>query len=439
MPSDVNTGKSDIRALLMLLASIYMAGAALSFDTPLVVKITAFYGITDSDFGFLLALTTFVIAISSAPWGYLADKYQRVKLIRISQGIIAVSMLLAGICLQWKLPYPVFFAVKLLSGVGLASAGSVSTSAVMDTVPLSKRGAAFGWVGVGWVLGGAGGMLMPSVCMLLKLSLGVTFLIGAAPGIAFTAALFFVKEPKRGAQDEALKDLVGTGKAEYTHHIQFSDIKTLLSRPTNILLMFAVMFFQFPGQVLAVWFVTFLMRNHGLDEFAATMLMFLAFVGQPFGNAIGGAWTDRAYRWKRSGRLAAMIAMAAFAPVFLIAAMLLPFKWIYFVPTMILANFFIVAHGPGITTVSMEVNLPEHRGTISALLNIWASVSRALAWWIPPIIAAAFGGRYGRAFVLTAAAYAPLIAIYAFVAFRVEKDLDHVNIILEERAKKLGN
>ena len=393
MPPDANTDKSDLRALLMLLASIFMAGAALSYDTPLVVKITLFYGISDSDFGFLLALTTLVIAISSAPWGYSADKYQRIILIRISQGIIAVSMLLAGVCLQWKLPYPVFFAVKLLSGIGLSSAGSVSTSAVMDTAPLPKRGAAFGWVGVAWVLGGAGGMLLPSVCMLLKMSLGVTFIIGSIPGLAFTAALFFVKEPRRGAQDEALKDLLGTGKAEYAHHIRFSDLKILLSRPVNILLVFAVLFFQFPSQVLTVWFVTFLMRNHGLNEFTSTMLMFLAFFGQPFGNAIGGVWTDRAYRWKRWGRLAAMIAMAVFAPVFLIAAMLLPLNWVYFVPTMMLANFFMVAHGPGITTVSMEVNLPEHRGTISALLNIWSSVARSLAWWIPPIIAVAFGGR----------------------------------------------
>ena len=79
----------------MLLASIVMAGAGLSFESPLVVKITGFYQITDSDFGFLLALTTLLIAVASAPWGYWADKYQRIRLILVSQGIIAASMLLA--------------------------------------------------------------------------------------------------------------------------------------------------------------------------------------------------------------------------------------------------------------------------------------------------------------------------------------------------------
>ena len=423
----------------MLLASIFMASSGLSYETPLVVKITEFYRITDSDFGFLLACTTFVIAIASAPWGYWADKYRRIRLLLIAQGIIAVSMLLLGLCLELNLPYAVFFAVKLLSGVGFACAGPVATSAVIDTVSIKKRGEAFGWVGVGWVIGGAGGILFPSVCMLAKLSLGITFLLGAFGGLAFTVALFFVEEPRRGAQDEALKDSVGAGKAEYTYHIRFSDLKSLLSKPINILLVAAMTLFQFPAQVLAVWFITFLMRNHGLNEFMATLMMFLAFFGQPLGNAFGGAWTDRAYRWRRSGRLLVMILMAALTPVFLIAAMLLPFKWIYFAPLMILANFFLVASGPGITIVSLEVNLPEHRGTISALMNICSSVSRALAWWIPPIIAVTFGGRYDRAFVLTAVAYVPLIAAYILMVFRVEKDLDSVNQILAKRAKELGS
>ncbi len=437
MSSETDKSKADRRALLMLLASIVMAGAGLSFESPLVVKITGFYQITDSDFGFLLALTTLLIAVASAPWGYWADKYRRIRLILVSQGIIAASMLLAGFCLHWKLPYAVFFVVKLMSGIGFAGIGPVATSAVIDTVSLPKRGAAFGWVGVGWVMGSALGMFVPSICMALKLSLGITYLLFAAICLAFTVVLIFVEEPRRGAQDEALKDSVGAGKAEYVHHIRFADLKALLSRPANILLVIAQAFFQFPNQVLTIWFITFLMRNHSLSELIATQFMFLAFLGMPFGNAFGGAWTDRAYRWKRSGRVLVMIVMAAFAPLFLIAALLLPFKMIYFVPLMILANFFIVASGPGITIVSMEVNLPEHRGTIAALMNIWSSVARALGWWIPPIIAAAFGGRYDRALVLTAAAYAPLVVTYILMAFRVEKDLDHVNRILEERAKEL--
>jgi hypothetical protein len=37
----------------------------------------------------------------------------------------------------------------------------------------------------------------------------------------------------------------------------------------------------------------------------------------------------------------------------------------------------------------------------------------------------------------TAAAYAPPVVTYILMAFRVEKDLDYVNRILEERAKEL--
>ncbi len=420
---------------MALLAAIVSAGAGISYETALVVKITAFYSVTDRAFGVLLGVTTLVMALAAGPWGFWADRHARVRLIKLAQGIAAASMLAAGLGLELRLPYGFFFAVKLLSGIGLGGIGLVATSAVMDTVPREKRGAAFGWAGVSWVAGGAIGLLMPSVCMLLKLSLGVTYFLGGGVGFLFLAALFFVEEPRRGAQDEALRDSVGAGKAEYDYRIRFSDLKMLLLKPANLILLMAVLLFQFPAQVLVVWFVTFLMRNHGLNEFIATQLMFLAFLGQPFGNAFGGAWTDRAFQWKRRGRPLVMMILAAFAPVFLVSAMVLPFKWIWFAPLMILANFFLVASGPGLTTVSLEVNLPEHRGTITAIMSIWSNLARALAWYLPPMIAAALGGRYDRAFVLTAAAFAPLLILYLLMTLRVEKDLDHVNGILQERAE----
>jgi len=439
MTPEPNAEKSDFRGLLILLASINMAGAGISFEIPLVVKITGFYKITDSGFGVLLGLTTFVMAVAGVPWGYWADKYKRIRLIMLSQAIISASIILSGLCLALELPYEVFFAVKLLSGVGLAGIGPVATSAVIDTVPLEKRGAAFGWVGVSWVSGGAAGMLLPALCMLLKLSLGATFLIGGFASLGFLAALFFVEEPKRGSRDQALKDLGGTGPVEYGHRIQASELKALLTRPVNILLLFVMLFFQFPQQVTSVWFVTFLIRNHGLSEFIATQLMFLAFLGMPFGNAFGGAWIDAAFKKKRTGRTMVMIVTALIAPVFLVAAMQLPFKWILFAPLMILANFFMVASGPGLTTVSLEVNLPEHRGTISAVLALCASVARGLAWYVPPMIAAGFGGWYDRGIVFTALAYAPLVLGYILINRRIEKDLDFVNNTLKERTQEFNH
>jgi len=439
MSPQPNPEKADTRGLLILLAAIYMAGAGISFEVPLVVKITGFYKITDSEFGLLLGLTTLIGAVSGMPWGYWADKYRRIRLIIISQAIISACIIISGLCLALQLPYPVFFAVQLFSGVGLAGIGPVATSAVIDTVPLEKRGAAFGWVGVAWVVGGAGGMLVPALCMLLKLGLGATFLIMGSSTLIFLAALFFVEEPKRGSQDQALKEYMAGEGVDYTHHIQFSDLKVLLKKPVNILLVFAMLFFQFPQQVISVWFVTFLMRNHNLSEFIATQFMFLAFLGMPFGNALGGAWTDAAFKKKRTGRVMVMITMAVIAPVFLVAAMKIPYQWVLFAGLMVIANFFMVASGPGMSTISVEVNLPEHRGTISAILALFSSLARALAWYIPPVIAAVFSGRYDRVFVFTAISFAPLVLIYFLISRRIGKDLDFVNNTLKDRTKEFNH
>jgi len=439
MESEINTNHANLRTYRMLLGASAIAGAGGGFGVPLVVKITAFYNISDSDFGLMLGLATLVMAVASVPWGYWADKYRRVRLLLISMGFISGCMLTAGLCLFWHLPFWVYFTVTLLSGFGLAGIGPVSNSMFMDSVPLHQRGAAFGWMGVAFVSGGALGMLMSSGCMQLNLSLGLAYLLGAAVEGVFFLALFLLEEPIRGAQDEALHDAVGAGKGEYRYKIELPDLKALLQRPINLLLAATAVFAGFSPAVLVIWFVTFAMRNHGLTEFAATQLTLVAFAGQPIGNALGGVLADRAYRWKRSGRVAVMILSAALAPVFLIAAFTLPFRLFPFVPLMILANFFIAAGAPAITAVSLEVNLPEHRGTITAFFIICGSISLGLAWLIPPLIASAFGGEYQYALIMSTGSYLPLIVIFLLMNSRIEKDLDHVDHILEERAKQIQN
>ena len=181
------------------------------------------------------------------------------------------------------------------------------------------------------------------------------------------------------------------------------------------------------------------MRNHGFTELKATQLMLISFSGLGIGLALGGTISDWAYKWKRSGRVWVMILMAALAPVFLIAALSLPFRLIWFVPLMIAANFFIIGGGPALTTLSLEANLPEHRGTISALLSIGTSIALGLAWYLPPLIAAALGGRYHHALILTAAAYLPLIVTYLLMKSHIEEDLDRVKSILSERARQIQN
>lgn len=437
MGTEINTNQANRRTYWMLMAAMTVAGASGGFEVSLVVKITGFYGITDSAFGLMLGLTTLVLGVSSVPWGYWADKHRRVRLLIISTGFIVACMLTATLCLQWRLPFWMYFTVKLLSGFGLAGIGPISNSMVMDSVPLPKRGAAFGWFSVAFGGGGASGMLMTSGCMQLHLSLSLTYLLGAMVQGIFFLALFSVKEPCRGAQEEALHDAVGAGREEYRYTIEPQDLKMLVQRPINLLLAATALFFGFAPAVLTIWFVTFAMRNYGLSEFAATQLTLVVFAGQPIGAVLGGVLADRAYRWKRTGRAAVMIIMAAVAPMFLIAAFALPFRLFPFVPLMILANIFIIAGGPALTAISLEVNLPEHRGTITALYAVCGSISLGLAWLIPPLIAEAFGGEYQYALSMSAVAYLPLIITYLLINARIEKDLDHVDRILGERAEQI--
>jgi len=437
MKSKTNTSPADVRALWILMGMMAISGVAGGFTIPLVVKITEFFGVADSDLGLMLGLSSVVMGVSSIPWGYWADKYRRVRLLIVSMSVILACLLSVAACFLLRLPFGAFLASNLLMGFGAAGIGPISNSMIMDSVPREQRGAALGWFGVAFVGGGGLGMLMSSGCMQLKLSLGLTYLLLLTVEGLFLLSLFLMEEPRRGLQDEALRDTIGIGKGEYGYKIELKDLKALLQKPINLLLAGIAVFGAFNPAVLYIWFVTFAMRNHGLAEFAATQLALVAFAGQPFGNVIGGMLADRAYRSKQTGRVVVMILMSALAPVFLVAAFLLPFRLFPFVPLMILANFFIGAVAPAQTAVSLEVNLPEHRGTITAFFAICLSIALGLGWLIPPLIARAFGGEYQYAMILSAGAYLPLIVTLFLIKSRIERDLDHVNKVLDDRAKKI--
>ena len=203
MSTEKKSNRANLRTYFLLLIAMGISGAGYNLDVPLVVKITSFYDISDSVFGLLLGLTTAVMAAASAPWGYWADRRRRANLMKIAIGTIFACMLLVGVCLQYGLPFRVFFIVKLLSGLGFAGVLPIAYSAVMDSVPLRQRGAAFGWISLAYAGGGAMGMLLASGCMEMKLSLGSTYLLSAAVEGTLLLALFFMEEPRRGAQDEA--------------------------------------------------------------------------------------------------------------------------------------------------------------------------------------------------------------------------------------------
>jgi MFS transporter, Spinster family, sphingosine-1-phosphate transporter len=429
---------SVLNIMLLIFFSICFISAATCYEAPLIVKLTRFYTVTDSDLGLLLALTTAIMALAGIPWGYWADKHQRTMLLSLSLAVTTLSMFASALCLYLNFSYPFYFASKLLTGLGLAGAGPIVMSAVMDTVPSEKRAGAMGLIGVAYAAGGAVGMFLGSVCMRLGTSLAFAYFIGALPGIFYSIWPQLVKEPRRGSQDEALKETVGSGQAEYLHHINLSDFRALLSRPFNQMILILTFLIQFPIQVLSVWLVTSLMRQHGMNELGATTLAIIVGIGQPVGYVLGGVLSDRAYRKHRTGRLRIMTAMGILAMVFFLACFLSPFLMILYVPLLIAVNLFIAALAPPATTMGLEVNLPDHRGTFSAIGYLVTNGARAAAWWLPPLIATAYGGSYSTAFVYTALVYLPVAALCAFMMPRTDQALNHVQAILSARAESMG-
>lgn len=411
---------------------------AMVYETPLIVKLSQHYGVRDSDLGQLLAVTLVIMSVMQLVWGYWTDKFSRIRLMAISLFIITACALLTGVSLVLNMPFAVFAGLKLASGIGLAAIGPVIGSVIMDAVPATKRSSAFGWIGLAWGIGGGLGPLMASFCVDQGLGLSGAYLAAAVLCLGSAILALCTREPERGAQDEAIRELVAGGEAHYAYRIRPSDFPLILRKPANLLVGGATMLYQLPVQLLGFWFITYMMRQHGVNEMQATTMFLIAFAGQPLGNIIGGILSDRVAGRGERQRLSFMIAMAIMAQITLVAALVLPLHVWVFLALMLVANAFISGGGPGLSTIGLEINLPEHRGVFSALMGLITNIVQAFSWWLPPLIAASFGGDYGKSFLICTAVFLPLVGLYLVVARRIGRDIAAVGAVLQTRAGELS-
>lgn len=252
--------KKRARVALVILFLINM----LNFFDRLIIgavgePIRVEFGLNDASLGLLSTAFALLYAFVGVPFGRLADKKPRNRI--LAAGLFVWSLLTAasGIAQNfWQI-----FLLRLGVGVGEASCAPAATSLIADLFPPEKRTRALSIFMLGLPVGIA---LSFAVSGAVAQAWGwrAAFFVAGVPGILLAAAvLFLIKEPKRGGSEStAVGERIREG----------SPYRLILSMPTMRWLIISGAIHNFCLYALSSFMMPYLMRYHGLGLRDASLI-----------------------------------------------------------------------------------------------------------------------------------------------------------------------
>jgi MFS family permease len=243
--------------------------------------------ITDTALGLLGSAFMLSYLLLAPLFGWLGDRWSRVKLASGGLVVWSLATALAGLAPGYR----TLLAARATVGVGEASFGTVSPGLLADFFPKEHRGRILSWFYVAIPVGSALGYLVGGV-LGHRFGWHAAFLMVGLPGLLLAVPIALLRTPPRGGDQAPTPARPAQGGAGY------ASLFRNRSFVANTLAM-AAMTFAMGG--LAQWIPTFLYRMHGLDVEKGNFLFGATTVAAGILGTLAGGWLGD--RWqKRSGK-----------------------------------------------------------------------------------------------------------------------------------------
>lgn len=236
----------------------------------------------------LLGTSAFAIFYTflGIPFGKMADKGSRTKLIAIGLLIWSLFSGLTGFATGfWSI-----FACRVMVGVGEATLGPAAISLLADYFPPSKRATVTSIYSMGIAIGAGLAAIFGGV--LYGYGWRTAFMLVGFPGILLAVLVYILKEPIR------------TAPIKTDENFSNSDISSLLSERSFLLLCLGYAFLGLATNNFSIWGATYINRLYQVPiptiAYWAGILTLAA--GIP-ATLLGGAFADWFRQKQRGGRM----------------------------------------------------------------------------------------------------------------------------------------
>jgi len=329
-------------------------------------------GVPDADAktGWLAMAFMLSYMLTSPIFGFLADRWSRWLLVAI--GVILWSLASGASGLAGT--FGLLLATRLFVGVGEAAYGPVAPTIISDYYPIEHRGKVLSWFYMAIPVGSALGYTLGGA-VASAWSWHWAFFIVVPPGIALGIWAMFMKDPPRGATDQA--------GASAGRRAQWRDYLILLRTPSYVLNTLAMTAMTFAIGGVGFWMPKYVHDFRGYGSLSSVNLIFgvIVVVSGLAGTLLGGIAGDKLRRrFPGSYFLVSAAGMLTGFPLFLLMlATPFPYAWI----VIFLAVFCLFFNTGPSNTALANVTHPSMRATAFAV-NIF--IIHALGDAISPTV-----------------------------------------------------
>lgn len=448
--------------------------------------------------GALVAVNYIVGAVFTIVFGYLADKYPRKWLLVFGGFCWAISDLISSFAPNIEF----MFVVRVTAAMGTGAITPVTFSLLSDIFGSEKRSNSFAWWGIATMVGGlAGGGISLAFNRIDYEQLDAMFdtnndklayikanyqdvisfwryplLLMGILGIIFTAAIIFLKEPKRGAKERQLEGVLADEDVEYEHtyRIKKEDLKYIFTRKSNFFLIMNFFDTVFSGILAAniiAWVTVEMGFNVVFDPTSQNFWMLVVLILIVGGIGFYGQFffANQGDKRVRAGDLAGRVKVAIFCGVMHVPFLVIGFLFspragdrsffsgaikvsngMFWLLLIIMALFVAIGFAgsngiaPNWYSSLIDVNFPEHRGTMIAMASFLDAIGRALGAAVGGTLIQYFTdtGRGGNAIGLS---LMWMTLVFGFLSILLwipiykyaNKDFYEVDQILKKRAEEL--
>jgi MFS family permease len=295
-------------------------------------------GYTDQQLGWVGSAFTIVYTVCSPLFGYLGDRYRRGRLIAFGIAIWSIATAAGGAAAS----FTQLLTARSAVGVGEANYATIAPGLLSDFFVKARRGLVMSVFFASMPIGTALGYLMggrfgaPE-----RLGWRHTLYLVGLPGLLTALAAFAIREPKRGAMDEA-------GEADNERAIGFvAGYKILLGNRGYIFACLGYAAVTFALGALVFWAPEWLRSDKGLTaEEANLVLGVCAVVGGFIGTMAGGVIADRLTKRVRGAFFWVCAGSSALAAIPTLVAIMSQSRPVYLAGIFIAITLVFIGNGP---------------------------------------------------------------------------------------------
>jgi MFS family permease len=392
--------KLQVRVLLILALLNFVNYADRQLIFPLFPLIQNEFHLSYTRLGLLATAFTIVLSLASLPFGVLADRGSRRKVISFGVLFWSVATFVSGLAPTFRF----LLGTRGLVGIGEAAYTPAGTAIITETFSRDVRSRVQGWFNLGMFLGGAVGMALGGVIAQYAGWRPAFFVMGV-PGLLLGFWALRLPDPERHAVAERTS----------------VPVRELLRVPAFVLILGGSWFSSFAGYAYTAWGPQYVQQFLGFTPEQAGLVLGGALVlAGGAGVMTGALLSDRFFKMFHWGRaLVIPIGFLAAAPLTyfgLHVSTKLSFTILFSAGVFFLTWY----HGPVAATIHDLIPVPGH-GTAIGLYTLFVNL---FAMALAPLVVGSIADASNLVVGLEAAVIAQVIGavFFAWAIFAIRRD-----------------